>query len=575
MKANSTLNHSAAHLLAAAILKLYPGTKIGIGPSIEEGFYYDFLFKEPISDADLPKIEKQMKQLVAGGYKFIKDNEINEKVLSDQPFKQELLKEIKERGEKASSYSLVNPSNNEVLFSDLCAGPHLESVGKIKFFKLMSIAGAYWRGDSKNQQLTRIYGTAWETQDELNSYLSLVAERKERDHRKIGKDMNLFMFSQLSGQGFPMYLEDGMIIKNEIQSYVRETEKRYGFREVQTPAFGEKQLYVTSGHWAHYKDNMYQPVKVENEELVMRPMTCPHHFIIYNSKPRSYRELPIRMSEQARLYRYEKSGALTGLERVRSMELTEGHIFCRPDQIIDEFKNAYKLIKEVIAKFDIEIGYVSLSLRDPLDKEKYHNDDKMWNDAESGLRKVLKELNVEYKEMIGEAAFYGPKIDIQVKTVLGHDITLSTIQLDFLLPKRFEAYYIDKDGSKQAPVLIHRGLIGTYERFIATLLEQTKGVLPFWLAPRQATIIPVNENIHTDYAYEIKKELEEANIRVVVDDSNERVGKKIRSAQISKTKFQLVVGDEEVKNKNINVRAYGSEDTKEMSVEEFIKMVKK
>lgn len=575
MKANQTLNHSAAHLLAAAVLKLFPGTKIGIGPSIEEGFYYDFMFENPITDTDLAKIEKQMKQLVAGGYKFVKSDITNEDFLKDQPFKVELLKEIKAKDENATAYAMVNPSNNEAIFTDLCAGPHLESVGKIKHFKLMSLAGAYWRGDSKNPQLTRIYGTAWETQDELDSYLALVADRKERDHRKIGKDMNLFMFSQLSGQGFPIYLEDGMIIKNEIQRYIRDTEKKYGFREVQTPAFGEKQLYVTSGHWAHYKDNMYQPVKVENEELVMRPMTCPHHFIIYNSKPRSYRELPIRMSEQARLYRYEKSGALTGLERVRSMELTEGHIFCRPDQIVDEFKNAYKLIKEVIAKFGIEIDYVSLSLRDPEDKEKYHNDDKMWNDAEAGLRTVLKELGVEYKEMIGEAAFYGPKIDIQVKTVLGHDITLSTIQLDFLLPKRFEAFYIDKDGSKAAPVLIHRGLIGTYERFIATLLEQTKGVLPFWLAPRQATIIPVNENTHGDYAYEIKKQLEAANIRVIVDDSNERVGKKIRDAQISKTKFQIVVGDEEVANKNINVRAYGSEETKVMNIEEFIKMVSK
>ncbi len=574
MKANQTLNHSAAHLLAAAVMKLYPDVKIGIGPSIEEGFYYDFLFTSPITELDLSKIEKQMKQLVAGGYRFEKANIESTDFLNDQPFKKELFDEIKARGGVASTYSMVHPANGEKLFTDLCAGPHVESVGKIKHFKLMSLAGAYWRGDSKNQQLTRIYGTAWETKAELDAYVALVAERKERDHRKIGKDMNLFMFSQLTGQGFPIYLEDGMTIKNEIQKYIRETERKYGFREVQTPAFGEKQLYVTSGHWDHYKDNMYQPVKVENEELVMRPMTCPHHLVIYNSKPRSYRELPIRMSEQARLYRYEKSGALTGLERVRSMELTEGHIFCRHDQIVDEFKNAYKLIKEVIAKFNIEINYVSLSLRDPHNRAKYHDDDVMWNDAENGLRAVLKELDVEYVEMIGEAAFYGPKIDIQVKTVLGHDITLSTIQLDFLLPKRFNAFYIDQDGNKLTPVLIHRGLIGTYERFIATLLEQTKGVLPFWIAPRQATIIPVLNDSHSDHAYEIKRLLEAANIRVTVDDSNERVGKKIRAAQISKTKYQIVIGDEEIANKTITVRAYGSEETKVMSIDQFIKMDK-
>lgn len=567
MKANQTLNHSAAHLLAAAVLKMYPNTKIGIGPSIEEGFYYDFKFEEPINDNDLRKIENQMKKLIAGGYRFETVDSVD---LSDQPYKKELLEDIKARGEEATFYGMINPANGQSAFTDLCAGPHIEAVSKIKHFKLLHQAGAYWRGDSQNDQLTRIYGTAWETKEELDEYLVLLQERKERDHRKIGKEMNIFMFDQLAGQGFPIWLEDGMNIKNEIQQYIRATEKRYGFREVQTPSMGAADLYRTSGHLAHYKDDMFEPIKADNEELILRPMTCPHHILVYSSKRRSYRELPIRMCEQARLFRYEKSGALTGLERVRAMELTEGHIFARPDQITEEFKNAYALIQEVLKKFEIEIDYVSLSLRDKEDKEKYFDDDKMWNEAENDLRNVLNELGIKYEEKIGEAAFYGPKVDIQVKTALGHEITLSTLQLDFLLPRKFDAYYIDADEQKKTPVLIHRGLIGTYERFISILLEQTKGDLPFWIAPRQATIIPVNQELHIDYAKEVQKQLEANNIRVHLDDRNERVGKKIREAQISKTKFQIVIGDDEVNAHNINVRAYGSEEQLTMTIEDFI-----
>lgn len=571
MKANQTLNHSAAHLLAAAVLKLYPNTKLGIGPSIEEGFYYDFKFEEPITEADLVKIEKQMKKMVSGGLR----NELVESAdLSNQPYKNELKNEIEAKGDKATFWAMVNPSNGSQEFVDLCAGPHVDSVSKVKHFKLLNLAGAYWRGNSENDQLTRIYGTAWETEEELKEYLNILQERKERDHRKLGKEMNIFMFHQLAGQGFPIWLEDGMVVKNSIQTYIRAMDKKYGFKEVQTPSFGSVDLYKTSGHWAHYKDDMYPPIQVENEELVMRPMTCPHHVLIYSSKRRSYRDLPMRISEQARLFRFEKSGALTGLERVRAMELTEGHIFARPDQITAEFRNAYQLINEVLTKFNIQIDYVSLSLRDPQDKEKYFDDDRMWNEAEDGLRQVLKELNIEYKEMIGEAAFYGPKIDIQVKTVLGHEITLSTLQLDFLLPRRFDITYVDSNEQQVHPVLIHRGLIGTYERFISILLEQTKGDFPFWIAPRQATIIPVNQDIHGEYGLKVKEELEALGIRVFLDDRNERVAKKIREAQISKTKFQLVLGDSEVANKTINVRAYGSEETKEMTIEEFVNSVK-
>ncbi len=572
MKVDQKLNYTAAHVLAAAVIKLYPETQIGFGPAIEEGFYYDFKFKDPINDQDLKKIEKQMQKLVAGGYKVSK---VDTADMKNQPFKQEAIKDLEATGADISYYGLVNPSNDESIFTDLCLGNHLDSIGKLKHFKLLSLAGAYWKGDSKNEQLTRIYGTAWESKEELDEYVQILEERKERDHRKIGKEMNIFTFNQLTGQGFPIWLEDGMIVKNAIQQYIRETEARYGFKEVSTPAFGSEELYKISGHLEHYKDDMFPIIEVDNEKLVMRPMTCPHHILIYGAKRRSYRDLPIRMSEQARLYRYEKSGALTGLERVRSMELTEGHIFAREDQIVEEFKNSYELIKETLDKFNIEIDYVSLSLRDKENKDKYFDDDAMWERAESSLRQVVKELGIDAKEIVGEAAFYGPKIDIQVKTALGHEITLSTLQLDFLLPKKFDISFIDKDETKQTPVLIHRGLIGTYERFISILLEQTKGDLPFWIAPRQATLIPVSDEHHGAYAKEIYKELTSNGIRVHIDNRNERLGKKIREAQVSKTKWQIVIGDEEVTNKNLNVRKYGSEDQETIELKDFIKNLKK
>ena len=568
MKANQELNHTAAHLLAAAVLSIYPDAKYGFGPAIDEGFYYDFRFDQPITEADLRKFEKRMHKIVSGGFTMEQVEEVD---LSHQPFKQELIKEFTEQGKEITYWGMIHPASKKSLFTDLCKGGHYEKGAKgLKHFKLLSTAGAYWRGNSDNEQLVRIYGTAWETKEELDAYLQLIEERKERDHRKIGKEMGIFMFDKMAGQGFPIYLFDGMIVKREIQNYILDMDKKYGFTEVQTPAFGEVSLYETSGHWAHYKDDMFNPVEVENERLVMRPMTCPHHLLIFNSKRRSYRELPIRFSEQARLYRYEKSGALTGLERVRSMELTEGHILARPDQVIAEFENSYRLIQEVLEKFKIEIDYVSLSLRDPEDKEKYFDNDEMWETAENDLRKVLADLNIEYTEMIGEAAFYGPKIDIQVKTVLGHEITLSTLQLDFLLPERFDATYVNENEEKVRPVMIHRGLIGTYERFIATLLEQTKGDLPFWIAPRQITIIPVNSQYHQEYADEVYKKFTDLGYRVHMDDRNERLGKKIRDAQTSKTKFQFVIGDNEVENKNINVRAYGEKEQKSYDVDEFI-----
>lgn len=568
MKANNKLNHSTSHLLAAAILKLYPKTKLAIGPAIEEGFYYDFEFESPILESDLPRIEKLMKKMAEQGYETKK---VGQEFFSfdNQPYKKELYDEFSSEGKEITFFQFIHPKTNEILFTDLCAGGHVENTKEIKHFKLLSTAGAYWRGDSNNKMLTRIYGTSWETKDELDQYLQILQERKERDHRKIGKDLNLFMFSQLSGQGFPIWLEDGIKVHNAIENYVLKLDRKFGFTEVLTPHFGEKKLYEISGHWAHYQDTMFKPILMDNETLVARPMTCPHHIILFNSTRRSYRDLPIRYSEQSRLYRYEKSGALSGLERVRAMDLTEGHVFVRPDQIKQEFKHLYKMILTALKDFNIEIDHISLSLRDPNDNEKFFKDDEMWNKAENDLREVLKELNIEYKEFIGEAAFYGPKVDFQVRTVLNRIITMSTLQLDFLLPQRFDMKFVNDNEEFERPVLIHRGLIGTYERFIATLLEQTKGVLPYWLSPRQVTIMPITSELN-NYCQKLYEEFLDLDINVNVDLRNERINKKIREAQIQKTKFIIVIGKQEVENNLLAVREYGSDQTTTYSKEEFL-----
>lgn len=568
MKANNKLNHSTSHLLAAAILKLYPNTKLAIGPAIEEGFYYDFEFESPILESDLPRIEKLMKKMAEQGYETKK---VGQEFFSfeNQPYKKELYDEFSSEGKEITFFQFIHPKTNEILFTDLCAGGHVENTKEIKHFKLLSTAGAYWRGDSNNKMLTRIYGTSWETKDELDQYLQILQERKERDHRKIGKDLNLFMFSQLSGQGFPIWLEDGIKVHNAIENYVLKLDRKFGFTEVLTPHFGEKKLYEISGHWAHYQDTMFKPILMDNETLVARPMTCPHHIILFNSTRRSYRDLPIRYSEQSRLYRYEKSGALSGLERVRAMDLTEGHVFVRSDQIKQEFKHLYKMILTALKDFNIEIDHISLSLRDPNDNEKFFKDDEMWNKAENDLREVLKELNIEYKEFIGEAAFYGPKVDFQVRTVLNRIITMSTLQLDFLLPQRFDMKFVNDNEEFERPVLIHRGLIGTYERFIATLLEQTKGVLPYWLSPRQVTIMPITSELN-DYCQKLYEEFLDLDINVNVDLRNERINKKIREAQIQKTKFIIVIGKQEVENNLLAVREYGSDQTTTYSKEEFL-----
>ncbi|MBN0970895.1 threonine--tRNA ligase [Mycoplasma phocoeninasale] len=573
MKVNKNLNHSTSHLLAAAVLKLYPDAKLAIGPAIDEGFYYDFEIEEGILESDLPKIEKLMTKMAMQGYemKLVGEDQYS---FRGQPYKKELYDEFIKEGKEITFFQYCHPKTNEILFTDLCAGGHINNTKEIKHFKLLSVAGAYWRGNSKNKMLTRIYGTAWESKEELNQYLEILAERKERDHRKIGKELGIFTFTQLSGQGLPIWLEDGMKIHNAIRDYVLKLDKKFGFQEVLTPHFGEKKLYEISGHWDHYQDTMFSPIKMDNEILVPRPMTCPHHILLFNSSRHSYKELPIRYSEQSRLYRYEKSGALSGLERVRSMDLTEGHVFVRIDQIKDEFKHLYKMIVQALKDFGIEIDHISLSLRDPNNSEKFFNDDNMWNRAENDLRDVLNELKIEYKEFIGEAAFYGPKIDIQVKTALNKIITMSTLQLDFLLPMRFNMKYVDDNEEMKVPVLIHRGLIGTYERFIATLLEQTKGVLPYWLSPRQVTIMSINSELN-DYCQKLYEELLDLDINVNLDIRNERINRKIRDAQIQKTKFIVVIGSEEQKNNSVAIREYGSDKTEVLSKSDFIEKLLK
>lgn len=560
MKFNKELNHSASHVMAMAVLKLWPDTKLGFGPPTSEGFYYDFKFSHSLLESDLIKIEKQMKKIVANNYIMRKMDDDFVYDVSNQPYKAELIQEFKKEKKTITYYSIYDPNKKEDLFIDLCAGGHIDKIKDVKHFKLLSLAGSYWRGDSNNEQLTRIYATAWETKEDLDSYLELIKERKERDHRKLGKEMNLFSFDQLSGQGFPIWLEDGMKIRNRIMKEILSLDDKYNFSEVSTPIVGEKKLYEISGHWQHYQKDMFKPIDCDNEKLVLRPMTCPHHALIYKSKKRSYRELPMRLSEQSPLFRYEKSGALTGMERVRSMLLTEAHIFARKDQIFDEFVKCYQMINEALSIFNIKIDYVSLSLRDPKNKEKFFDDDQMWIQAENDLRQVLDKLNVKYEEKIGEAAFYGPKIDIQIKTVLGHEITMSTLQLDFLLPKRFNLEFINSKNTSESPIMIHRGLIGTYERFLSILLEQTKGNLPFWLAPKQIVIIPINNESHLKWSEKLYSKLKNEGFYVEINDQEERINKKIREAQISKVKIQIVIGDEEISSKILSLRFYGEND---------------
>lgn len=564
------MRHTTAHVLAQAIKRLYDGVKLGVGPVIEEGFYYDIDMEHSITPEDLEKIEKEMK-------KIIDENlEIHRKEVSRDEAKamyeeigDDLKLELLEAIPADDTVTIYEQGD----FFDLCRGPHLPSTGKIKAFKLLSIAGAYWRGDSNNKMLQRVYGTAFAKQKQLEDHLQELEERKERDHRKLGKQLELFTISQEIGQGFPIWLPKGATVRRTIERYIVDLEERHGYEHVYTSNLANVQLYKTSGHWDHYHEDMYPPMVVDNEELVLRPMNCPHHMMVYKHKLHSYRDLPVRVAELGTMYRYEMSGALAGLQRVRAMTLNDAHIFCRPDQIKSEFINVVNLIQEVYKDFGIDDYYFRLSYRDPSDTEKYVAKDEMWEKAQSMLRDAMDTLGVDYVEAEGEAAFYGPKLDVQVRTAIGKDETLSTVQLDFHLPERFDLAYIGEDGKEHRPVVIHRGVVSTMERFTAFLIEQYKGAFPTWLAPVQAKIIPV-ASVHHEYADEVVEALQHAGVRVEVDKRDEKIGYKIREAQTSKIPFMLVVGDKEIEDRAVNVRRYGEQKSETVSLDDFIQSIK-
>ncbi|HAR7550316.1 TPA: threonine--tRNA ligase [Staphylococcus aureus] len=565
-EALEVLRHSTAHLMAHAIKRLYGNVKFGVGPVIEGGFYYDFDIDQNISSDDFEQIEKTMKQIVNENMKIerkVVSRDEAKELFSNDEYKLELIDAIPE-DENVTLYSQGD-------FTDLCRGVHVPSTAKIKDFKLLSTAGAYWRGDSNNKMLQRIYGTAFFDKKELKAHLQMLEERKERDHRKIGKELELFTNSQLVGAGLPLWLPNGATIRREIERYIVDKEVSMGYDHVYTPVLANVDLYKTSGHWDHYQEDMFPPMQLdETESMVLRPMNCPHHMMIYANKPHSYRELPIRIAELGTMHRYEASGAVSGLQRVRGMTLNDSHIFVRPDQIKEEFKRVVNMIIDVYKDFGFEDYSFRLSYRDPEDKEKYFDDDDMWNKAENMLKEAADELGLSYEEAIGEAAFYGPKLDVQVKTAMGKEETLSTAQLDFLLPERFDLTYIGQDGEHHRPVVIHRGVVSTMERFVAFLTEETKGAFPTWLAPKQVQIIPVNVDLHYDYARQLQDELKSQGVRVSIDDRNEKMGYKIREAQMQKIPYQIVVGDKEVENNQVNVRQYGSQDQETVEKDEFI-----
>ncbi|KSU83697.1 threonyl-tRNA synthetase [Fictibacillus enclensis] len=557
--------HSTAHLMAQAIKRLYKDVRLGIGPVIENGFYYDIDMPEALTPEDLQKIEKEMKKIVSENLPIVRKEVSREEALAiyeklDDHLKLELIRDLPE--------DAVITIYEQGEFFDLCRGPHVPSTGKIKAFKLMSISGAYWRGDSNNQMLQRIYGAAFLTQKELDQHLVYLQEAKERDHRKLGKELDLFTISQKIGQGLPVWLPKGATIRRIIERYIVDTEVKLGYDHVYTPHLGSVELYKTSGHWDHYQEDMYPAIEMDNEQLVLRPMNCPHHMMVFKNSMHSYRDLPIRIAELGTMHRHEMSGALAGLQRVRSMTLNDAHIFARPDQLKDEFIRVVKLIQRVYKDFGITDYKFRLSYRDPEDKEKYVDNDEMWEKAQALLKETMEDMNLDYVEAEGEAAFYGPKLDVQVKTALGKDETLSTVQLDFHLPERFDLTYKGRDGKDHRPVVIHRGVVSTMERFVAFLIEEYKGAFPVWLAPVQVQIIPVS-SVHEEYAKKVSEELLEEGIRVEVDNRDEKLGYKIREAQMQKIPYMLVLGDQEISDQTVNVRKYGEQKSETVAFEAF------
>ncbi len=569
-KGLDVLNHSCAHLLAQALKRLYPDVKFWVGPSIEEGFYYDIDMDEKITEEDFPKIEREMKKCSKDNKRIVrrelsKDEAMN--LFKDNPYKIDLISRM-DKNEIISCYTQGD-------FTDLCRGPHVETTKEVKYFKLLKVAGAYWKGDSKNKMLQRIYGVCFKTEEDLNEHLKALEEAKERDHRKLGKELGIFMIDPLVGRGLPMWLPNGFMVRRLLSDYIMDKEIKLGYKHVMTPSLGNVDLYKTSGHWDHYKDDMFPAMNLDEEAYVLRPMNCPHHMVMYKNGLHSYRDLPLRIAEVANDFRYESSGSLTGIERARSFTQNDSHIFCSPEQIKDEFQGVVKLILDVYKDFGFEDYEFRLSLRDKEDKEKYFDNDEMWDMAENKLREVLDELGIKYYEAKGEAAFYGPKLDVQVKSAIGHDVTLSTCQLDFLLPERFNLEYIDKDGSKARPVVIHRAILGSLDRFIAFLLEETKGSLPLWLSPVQVEIIPVSNEHQGEYSYKLFDILNNAGIRCHVDDRNEKLGYRMREAQTKKIPYSLVIGDNEINNDTVTYRRHGSTDKFTVTTQEFVDMINK
>ncbi|MEY8700421.1 threonine--tRNA ligase [Streptococcus ferus] len=561
------LRHSAAHLFAQAAKRHFPDIKLGVGPAIQDGFYYDTdNAAGQISNEDLAKIEEEMRKIVKENFPSERREVTKEEALEifkDDPYKLEL---IQEHSDDEGGLTIYTQGE----YVDLCRGPHVPSTGRIQVFQLLNVAGAYWRGKSENPMMQRIYGTAWFDKKDLKAYLKRLEEAKERDHRKLGKELDLFMISQEVGQGLPFWLPNGATIRRELERYIVDKELASGYLHVYTPPMASVELYKTSGHWDHYQEDMFPVMDMgDGEEFVLRPMNCPHHIQVYKHHVHSYRELPIRIAEIGMMHRYEKSGALSGLQRVREMSLNDGHLFVMPEQIQEEFQKALQLIIDVYEDFNLTDYRFRLSYRDPEDKEKYYDNDEMWENAQSMLKAALDEMGVEYFEAEGEAAFYGPKLDIQVKTALGNEETLSTIQLDFLLPERFDLSYVGADGEEHRPVMIHRGVISTMERFTAILIENYKGAFPTWLAPHQVTVIPISNDAHIDYAWEVAKALKDKGIRADVDERNEKMQYKIRASQTQKIPYQLIVGDKEMESKSVNVRRYGIKETHTESLEEF------
>ena len=563
------LNHSCAHMMAQAIKHLWPNAKFWVGPVIESGFYYDVdLDDKVITDEDIESITKEMKKISKDGKRIVRQ-EISKKDALEQfkndPYKLDLI-------ERMEDGTITTYTQGD--FTDLCRGPHVESVKECKYFKLIKFSGAYFKGDVNNKVLQRIYGVCFPTEEELNAHLQELEDAKMRDHRKLGKDLGIFTTNDLVGKGLPIYLPNGYIVWEELENYIKGKEKKIGYKHVLTPPLGNVELYKISGHWEHYQENMFPKMEVEGEEFVLRPMNCPHHMMVYAHNIHSYRDLPIRIGEIARDCRFEASGALKGIERVRTFCQNDAHLFVTMDQIESEFKSVVDLILEVYQELNIKDYHFELSLRDKEDKKKYYQDDEMWEKAEDMLRKVLNDIGITYIEKIGEAAFYGPKLDVQVKPAVGNEYTLSTCQLDFCLPMKFDLTYVDSDGSKKTPIVLHRAIFGSIDRFIAYYLEETKGALPTWLSPVQVNILPVNNNYHLEYANEIYELLKQENIRVELDNREEKVGYRMRESVVRKIPFTLIIGQNEVDNQSISYRLFGSEETTTLNKDEFITHLK-